>query len=460
MRLTQLLQAIGPPLHGGRPPGWEAWLAMLLISASTIAGAWLVRRDSRRLVAWLAIASATMLALALTDLLPDASREAAETGLPLWAVAASAVTGYLVITYFTRRGCGHGHGTASHAASARRHAPGRHRRLPGAVGAALFGGMGTAAALTTHRAIDGATLAFSASLVVLLALMVHSASEGLALAALLEIARRRLTPWLVISCVSPAAGVLFATVSPLPRPMVPILLGMVGGVLLRTAIVGIRLAAGCQAGGLLSKRQIAAAVSTAVAAGVVLTLAHGGAAGHVSRERAETQRRPGPATTPQAAVPPSPSVRPGTRRSDRPAATPARSSAPVIRHGTSTSRTRARRERSELLAAVRSGRTDLADVLRRDDEAIEHLRVGRLVRALPGRTPERATALMRAGDIDEKGYLGDLDRRQRRTLLDAFTGCGRRRPASGPDHALSPEAPAAAGDASCRSAADGGGATG
>ncbi|MFC7641231.1 hypothetical protein ACFQX6_09770 [Streptosporangium lutulentum] len=91
-------------------------------------------------------------------------------------------------------------------AGRRPHAPGLHRRVREVVDAALFGGMGTAAALTLHRAIEGATLALTASVVVVIALMVHSAGEGLALAALLDMAKQRLAPWLVVSCVSPAAA--------------------------------------------------------------------------------------------------------------------------------------------------------------------------------------------------------------------------------------------------------------
>jgi zinc transporter ZupT len=201
---TYWTQAVGPVLERGEPPGGGAWIAVILVSASTLAGAWLARRESKRLAVWLAVASAVMMIIALTDLLPDAWQDAVETGVPLWVIGTAAAFGFLVITYFTRKGC------ACPSDSGRRpaglHAPGRHRRLREAVSAALFGGMGTAAALTTHRAIEGATLALTASAVVIVALMVHSASEGLALAALLDMAGQRLAPWLVVACVSPAAG--------------------------------------------------------------------------------------------------------------------------------------------------------------------------------------------------------------------------------------------------------------
>lgn len=269
---TYWTQAVGPVLERGEPPGGGAWIAVILVSASTLAGAWLARRESKRLAVWLAVASAVMMIIALTDMLPDAWQDAVETGVPLWVIGTAAAFGFLVITYFTRKGC------ACPSDSGRRpaglHAPGRHRRLKEAVSAALFGGMGTAAALTTHRAIEGATLALTASAVVIVALMVHSASEGLALAALLDMAGQRLVPWLVVACVSPAAGVLVATVSPLPGQVVPVLLGMVTGVLLRTAIVGLKLAAGRQENGRLTRGQLAIAATVAIAVGVLLAMAH------------------------------------------------------------------------------------------------------------------------------------------------------------------------------------------
>jgi zinc transporter ZupT len=222
-------------------------------------------------VVWLAIASATMLVIAMTDLLPDAWREASETGVPWWAIAIAAAVGFLVITYFTRKGCGC---EADSDKTAGRHAPGRHRRLKQAVDTALFSGMGTAAALTTHRAIEGATLALTASVVVVVALMVHSASEGLALAALLDMAKQRLAPWLVVACAAPAVGVLAATIHPIPGKVVPILLSMISGVLTRTAVVGLKLAASKQAGGRLSRRQVTIAGLGAVTVGALIVVAH------------------------------------------------------------------------------------------------------------------------------------------------------------------------------------------
>lgn len=264
--------AVGPVLEG-QPGRREAWAAVLLVCAATLAGAWLARRNARRITPWLAMASATMLVTALIDLLPDAWSQAHTTGTPVWALGLAIASGFLAITCLTRGACGHGYGRPR-GRSGGLHAPGQHRRSGATADAALFGGIGTAAALTLHRGLEGATLALSPSAVVVVALIVHSASEGLALAALLDIARRRLTPWLILACAGPAVGVLTATLNPLPGPMRPLLLGVIMGVLLRTAIVGLGIAASRQPGGRLSKRQIVIAATFAIAVGALLATAH------------------------------------------------------------------------------------------------------------------------------------------------------------------------------------------
>jgi zinc transporter ZupT len=299
--LSQGIEAINVVEHG-RSPGYGAWIAVGLVSVSSLAGAWLARRDSARVVVWLAIASATMLVIAMTDLLPDAWREASETGVPWWAIGIAAVVGFVVITYFTRKGCGC---EADSDKAAGRHAPGRHRGLEQAVDTALFSGMGTAAALTTHRAIEGATLALTASAVVVIALMVHSASEGLALAALLDMAKQRLAPWLVVACAAPAVGVLAATIHPLPAKVVPILLSMISGVLTRTAVVGLKLAASKQAGGHLSRRQVTIAGLGALTVGALIVVAHTSENSHPTRTRTQqVQLAPSPTPRPPRTQPP------------------------------------------------------------------------------------------------------------------------------------------------------------
>jgi hypothetical protein len=233
-----------------------------------------------------------MLVTALVDMLPDAWSQAAETGVPLWALGLAATFGFLVLTYFTRGGCG----CASDSERLRigLHSPGLHRRAKQGADAAVFGGVGTAVALTVHRALESATLALTTSIVVLIALIVMSASDGLALAALLNIAKRRVAPWLLGSCLSSAAGIAIAAFSPLPGALVPILLAVVMGVLSRTAIFGMKLAASKQQNGRLSARQIAVAVTVAAGAGILLVTAR--MQGTEGNERAFPTIRPGAAT--------------------------------------------------------------------------------------------------------------------------------------------------------------------
>ncbi|WP_329081279.1 hypothetical protein [Streptosporangium sp. NBC_01469] len=393
MVMVEGTSVLGPALEGASP-GVGAWAAVLLVSLSTLAGAWLARRDSARVTVWLAIASAMMLITALVDLLPDAWRDAAETGVPLWAVGLAIVFGFLVITYFTRKGCGHGHGHGGSQPVGGRHAPGLHRRVKEAVDAALFGGMGTAAALTLHRAIEGATLALTASAVVVIALMVHSASEGLALAALLDMARQRLAPWLVVSCLSPAAGILIATIAPLPGQLVPLLLGMVTGVLLRTAIVGLRLAAASQESGRLSRRHLTIAAGVAVTGGALLIATHG----VLGEDHPQTGHRPHVADhAAPASSAPTPAVRPPTR----PAQTP-------LTH-------------AQLREAVSTGRMSLSEVLARTDDVVKNAWVGWLLSLLPGHNPAEITRVLTAGGIDASRHIGDLTEQQRRYLLTTIT---------------------------------------
>jgi hypothetical protein len=368
-------RAVATVLH---PVSERTWTAVLLVGVSTVAGAWLARRNSGRLTAWLAITSALMLVTALVDLLPDAWSDAVASGVPLWAVGLAAAFGFLVITHYSRKSC------ACDLESVRprvaEHAPGRHRRVRDVVGAAVFGGMETAAALTLHRAIEGATLAVNASLVVVIALMVHSASEGLALAALLDVGGQRLTPWLVVACASPAVGVLAATLSPLPGQVVPILLGMVTGVALRTAIAGIQHAASRHERGFLSKRHLDAAAAIVVTGGVVLVAAHG-----VHRERDE---------------------HPVVSASSTPTATPESTPSPMTR--------------ADLGTAVASGRMSLADVLRNDSGVAGRVGVLWILRHLPGHGSARAVALLAAIGVDARSHVGDLDSRERSALIKAF----------------------------------------
>ncbi|MEV1177606.1 hypothetical protein, partial [Nonomuraea sp. NPDC049784] len=243
-------------------PAWTVWAAVGLVALSTLAGAHLAQRNAAKISIWLALASALMLITALTDVMPDAWREAHATEVPLWLVALAGVIGFAIITYFTRHG--HPHEVAVQRG---RHAPGLHRRVKQAVSAAVYGGVGTAVALALHRMIEGATLALAASAIVVAALMIHSAGEGLAMTAMLDMASKPRIPWLALSCVSPAAGVVLATVAPIPPQSVPILLGLLTGVLLRTAVIGLQIA---RNSGQLVRRHVAVAAAGVLAVGGIL----------------------------------------------------------------------------------------------------------------------------------------------------------------------------------------------
>ena len=84
--------------------------------------------------------------------------------------------------------------------------------------------------------------------------------------------------------------------------------------------------------------------------------------------------------------------------------------------------TEARQDRSALLAQVKSGELTLGQVLERtDDEIVKKTRVLRVLRALPGYGPAKATALMTASGVDEKRRVGGLTGAQRARLLEAVT---------------------------------------
>ncbi|MFD1938437.1 hypothetical protein ACFSKW_43885 [Nonomuraea mangrovi] len=400
-------------------PGWltsaglGTWTAVLLVSLSTLAGAWLARRNARKITVWLAVASALMLITALIELLPDAWREASDTNTPLWLLGLATVFGFAVITYFTRKGCGHSHESARRG----KHAPGLHRRVTRVVGAALFGGVGTAAALTVHRVVEGATLALAASAVVVAALMVHSASEGLALTALLDLGRQRLAPWLLASCLSPALGVALATLAPLPPAVVPLLLGMITGVLLRTAVVGLKLAGNAN-GGRLSRRHLILASAAVLATTVLLlsaqTVLEDGspsaadipAAAPAAASRTVTNAQAGGMEEAEGPAEPDSLTGDGGGPSPAPP-TDLHSGEPVL-------------SRDQLRQAVASGRLSLAELLRRTDATAVATPIGWLLQVMPGCSADRIGTLLELGEIAADASMGELTNRQRRYLLRTF----------------------------------------
>lgn len=358
----------------------SVWLAAVLVAVATLAGSWLARRSSMKVSVGLAIASALMLVTALGEIVPDAVDDAIEQNVPLWVIGLSIVFGFVVITYFTREGCAHDHTKES-----ARHAAGVHRRVKAVATAALFGGTGTAVALAVHRAIEGATLTLTgASAVVLLALLVHSVSEGLALTAMLDLAGKKVGFWMFLACLSPAAGILVAETSPVPPEATPILLGTVAGVLLRTAIVGFRLAGG--ESGRLPRRAALAAGGVAAALAATLAVAQWlpAPAGEATAQVAAMIRRP--ITVPMPIPEPSPDFTP--------------------------------KDRTQLRWALTTGRLSLAEILARTDRLTKHTSIWWLLRGrLNGRD-------LTAHGIGESSTVGDLTGPQRSYLVDAVARKG------------------------------------
>ena len=82
----------------------------------------------------------------------------------------------------------------------------------------------------------------------------------------------------------------------------------------------------------------------------------------------------------------------------------------------------ARRERSELLAAVKSGTITLADVLKREDHITKKTKVTQILKAIPGYGPAKTAAVMEQAGIDINRRVGGVGEQQRRKLLEAITG--------------------------------------
>ncbi|WP_328731884.1 hypothetical protein OHT20_17555 [Streptomyces caniferus] len=254
----------------GDSPGGHVLIALSFIVTATLTGMWVARRAAGKAGMLLLIASGMLLTTAALHILPDAWGDAPAVGLSRWVVAGVAVLGYGVMTVFTKNGCGCDADLASQVVGA--HAPGRHRKAKEVAGA-LSVGMGAATALTVHRVVEGSAVVLDVSAAVLLALVIGSVSDGLALATLLQETGQRLAPWAVVACASPALGVLITSISPLPAPALPIALSLVAGVILRIAWVGLRLAAKKRASGQLPRWQIVTAATTVTLSTAVM-IAH------------------------------------------------------------------------------------------------------------------------------------------------------------------------------------------
>jgi hypothetical protein len=82
----------------------------------------------------------------------------------------------------------------------------------------------------------------------------------------------------------------------------------------------------------------------------------------------------------------------------------------------------ARKERSELLAAVKAGRVTISQLLDRTDDVAKKTKVVQVLRALPGYGPAKASAVMEQAGIDDSRRVGGLGQQQRRKLLESLPG--------------------------------------
>jgi len=82
----------------------------------------------------------------------------------------------------------------------------------------------------------------------------------------------------------------------------------------------------------------------------------------------------------------------------------------------------ARKVRSELLASVKSGESDLATVFDRAkaDKVVAKTKVNQVLKAVPGLGAVKVAAIMEQAGIDPERRLGGLGERQREALLAAL----------------------------------------
>lgn len=76
-----------------------------------------------------------------------------------------------------------------------------------------------------------------------------------------------------------------------------------------------------------------------------------------------------------------------------------------------------RKERSELMAALKAGELPLATLLKRDDAVVGRIRVRRVLQSLPGIGAVRAGRLLTDLDISDTRRVQGLGPRQRARLL-------------------------------------------
>jgi len=80
----------------------------------------------------------------------------------------------------------------------------------------------------------------------------------------------------------------------------------------------------------------------------------------------------------------------------------------------------ARKARSELLAALKSGAISMTEVLAREDDVAKKTKVAAAVKALPGYGPAKAAAVLAQAGIPDMRRIGGLGEQQRRKLTEAL----------------------------------------
>lgn len=221
---------------------YDAWLGVALIAVATLAGSWLGRRVPRASAVPLAASCGALVAVIVADLGPDVADDVRGSGIGWWPVLVAGFAGYAAAGFLMRRGC---------------------PCEPG-----LAGGIGTAAALGVHRALEGSALALAASAPLVLALVVHASSEGFALTSLLDAEEKRrgaTVLWLAVACTAPAFGLVVVGSLGVADSARPVLTSLVAGVLARTALSAYRIAA--ERG-----QRLAARGATVISAGILASL--------------------------------------------------------------------------------------------------------------------------------------------------------------------------------------------
>jgi ZIP family zinc transporter len=199
--------------------GGHLWVGAGLIATATLLGAAVARSPLARAARVLVVVAGVLLVVVTVDLVPDIVRDLPGSGMPWWGPVLAAASAAAVAGGTMRRGC------ACRPASPR--------------------GPWTAVAIGIHRALEGATLAVSGSLVLIAALVLHAAGEGFALSALLRGVRRRTAAlWLLVGCVSPAVGATALGSGRIPDSVRPVVTAAVAGVLLRIAFSSYRIVTG------------------------------------------------------------------------------------------------------------------------------------------------------------------------------------------------------------------------